>query len=74
MYKRLTNIGNSLGIIIDKPILELLDIDRNTDIEIRTDGDTLILRPVRIGRKKMIEEASGELIRAHGKTYEKLAE
>jgi hypothetical protein len=28
MMKKLSAIGNSLGIVIEKPILELLDIDR----------------------------------------------
>ncbi len=46
MIKKLTPIGNSLGLIIDRPILNLLDIDRNTELEIKTDGRTLTIRPV----------------------------
>jgi pSer/pThr/pTyr-binding forkhead associated (FHA) protein len=46
MIKTLTAIGNSLGIIIDKPILELLNIDKDTPLEVRTDGAGLIIRPV----------------------------
>ena len=30
MIKKLTTVGNSLGLIIERPILELLDIDRDT--------------------------------------------
>ena len=52
MVKKLSAIGNSLGIIIEKPILDLLDIDRTTDLEVKTDGDALIIRPVRIGKKE----------------------
>jgi len=47
MIKKLTPIGNSLGLIIDRPILNLLDIDRDTELEIVTDGQTLIIQPVR---------------------------
>jgi hypothetical protein len=32
--KQLSTIGNSLGIVIEKPILELLDIDRETELEL----------------------------------------
>ncbi len=45
MIKKLTPIGNSLGLIIDRPILKLLNIDRDTELEISTDGETLIIRP-----------------------------
>ena len=47
MQKRLTKIGSSLGIIIDKPILDLLKITVNTPLEVTTDGDQLVLRPLR---------------------------
>ncbi len=47
MIKKLTPIGNSLGLIIDRPILQLLDINRSTDLDITTDGKMLIIQPVR---------------------------
>ncbi len=46
MRKHLTAIGNSLGIIIDKPILELLGIDKDTELDVRTDGTGLIITPI----------------------------
>jgi len=49
MIKKLTPIGNSLGLIIDRPILGLLDIDRDTELEITTDGETLMIQPLREG-------------------------
>ncbi len=45
MRKRLTPVGNSLGLIIEKPILNLLGIDRNTELEITTDGRRLVIQP-----------------------------
>ncbi len=47
MSKRLTRIGSSHGIIIDKPILEMLGIDEGTDLDLRTDGRNLIVVPKR---------------------------
>ena len=34
MRKNLTAVGGSLGFIIDKPIAELYQLDRNTIIEV----------------------------------------
>ena len=45
MIKKLTTIGNSLGLIIEKPIRELLDIDKDTPLEVKTDGEALVHPP-----------------------------
>jgi antitoxin component of MazEF toxin-antitoxin module len=46
MIKTLRPVGNSLGLIIDRPILELLGIDRRTQLRLRTDGRVLYIEPV----------------------------
>lgn len=52
MRKNLSAIGNSLGLVIEKPILELLGITRDTELEVTTDGTRLIVEPVRGGKAK----------------------
>ena len=47
MIKKLTRHGNSMALIIDKPILEILNIDENTPLEVTTDGESLGILPVR---------------------------
>ncbi len=47
MIKTLTKHGNSYALVIDKPILELLRVSPETPFEIMTDGQTLVLTPVR---------------------------
>jgi len=47
MRKKLTRHGNSYALIIDRPILELLRINPNDELEILTDGHALLIRPVR---------------------------
>jgi antitoxin component of MazEF toxin-antitoxin module len=47
MIKKLSAVGNSLALIIEKPILLLLGIDRDTPLEIKTDGEGLTIRPLR---------------------------
>jgi antitoxin MazE len=73
MVKKLTAIGNSLGLIIEKPILELLDIDKDTLLEVRTDGEALIIRPQRKNRSARLKAATGRMMDAHDETLRKLA-
>jgi antitoxin MazE len=72
MKKKLSAIGNSLGIVIEKPILELLDIDRETELEMTTDGQRLIIEPVRQRRKRVLASAK-RVMDAHDETFRKLA-
>ncbi len=39
MLKKLTKHGNSLALVIDRPILDLLKIDTETPLDISTDGN-----------------------------------
>ncbi len=52
MIKKLIKHGNSAALVLDKPILDLLDISIDTPVEITTDGKNLILSPQK--------DASGE--------------
>jgi antitoxin component of MazEF toxin-antitoxin module len=71
--KKLSPIGNSLGLVIDKPILDLLSIDRETGLEIRTDGESLIISPRRSARQKRVNEAVKRSMKNHDATLRKLA-
>lgn len=73
MRKRLVAIGNSLGIILEKPILELLNIQRETDLEMTTDGEALILRPIREERRRRVKAAARRVMDTHNETLRKLA-
>ncbi len=74
MRKNLTVIGNSLGIIIEKPILDLLGINRETQIEMITDGQRLILEPIReTDRTDKIKKATHRVMKNHDKTLRELA-
>ncbi|MEW5825677.1 MAG: AbrB/MazE/SpoVT family DNA-binding domain-containing protein [Candidatus Bipolaricaulota bacterium] len=73
MIKRLTVIGNSLGLIIERPILELLEIDKETPLEVRTDGEMLIIRPQRRNRSARLNAAAERMMDAHDETMRKLA-
>ena len=74
MIKKLSAVGNGLGLIIESPFLELLGITKDTQLEIRTDGEALIIRPVR--KAPLMDRAlaaADRLMDAHEETYRKLA-
>jgi antitoxin component of MazEF toxin-antitoxin module len=75
MIKNLTKHGNSLALVIEKPILELIGADAETRFDISTDGQALILTPVRNpGRKAAFETALDEVNTKYPKALKKLAE
>jgi antitoxin component of MazEF toxin-antitoxin module len=43
LTKHLTKIGDSTGIIIDRPILGLLGLERGDEVQLRVEGNKLIL-------------------------------
>jgi len=73
VIKKLSSVGNSLGLIIERPILELLDITKDTLLEVRTDGEALIIRPAKLTRKERVRASAKKLIAVHDETLRKLA-
>lgn len=73
MRKKLSAIGNSLGVVIEKPILELLQITRETELELTTDGDRLIISPVRKAKRDRVKAALARAMDAHAESLRKLA-
>lgn len=72
MRKKLSAVGNSFGLVIEKPILELLNIDRDTELEMSTDGDRLIIEPIRSG-KKTLRASAEKVMKKYDSTFRKLA-
>ena len=73
MIKKLSAVGNSLGLIIERPILELLDITKDTLLEVKTDGEALIIRPAKLSKKERIRESTKRMMAVHDGTLRKLA-
>jgi|SRR3989304_4185895 len=75
MIKKLVSHGNSAALIIDKPILDLLNVDMDTPLEVTTDGKNLIISPIETATKrKKFKFALDKVNRLHGKTLRRLAE
>lgn len=74
MNKTLIKHGNSLALVIDKPILEMLRITADTPLELTTNGDAILITPVRDKRRQKRLQASLEKINQRfGDDLERLA-
>ncbi len=72
MVKKLVRHGNSLALVLDRPILDLLKINEDTPLEIGTsDGKTLHIRPAT--GKDAVKKSLESVNRKFSKTLKNLA-
>ena len=80
MTNTLQPIGNSLGLVIDQPILNQLGITATTPLEVTvtSDGKGLLIRPagdeVADDHKARVLAAAEQITRIHHDTLKRLAE
>ncbi len=74
MLKTLTRHGNSFALVIDKPIMELLNISPDTPLEITTDGTALHIAPARDnGEAEKLARIRKTMHGKYAKTFKRLA-
>jgi antitoxin component of MazEF toxin-antitoxin module len=75
MRKKLTRTGNSLALVLDRELLAATGIDAATPLEISTDGEVIVISPVRGARRT--ERLKKVMDRAHERyagVFRRLAE
>lgn len=75
MIKKLCKHGNSLALVIDRSILDLLKIDEETPLEITTDGSALVVAPaVSDKRRQKFDAALAATNKRYANALKRLAE
>jgi antitoxin MazE len=75
MLKKLTRTGNSLALVLDKPLLDQVGIDADTPLEVSTDGQVIVISPVRDKRRKAkLKAIVAEAHAKYGGVFRRLAE
>lgn len=78
LVKNFTKIGNSYAVLIDRNILEMLDINPESSmVQVKTDGEGIYILPLRDTAKKergqKINQIYDDLSRRYHKTFQNLA-
>jgi len=75
MIVKLTQHGDDWALVLDQPLLDQLQINSDTPLEVRTDGQTLIVVPAhREDRQARFEAALERVNREYGRALKRLAE
>ncbi len=75
MIKTLTKHGNSLALVIEKPILDLLGVEADTPFDVTTDGQALVLTPIRdVNRQATFKTALDKVNNKYARALKKLAQ
>ena len=75
MVKKLIQHGNSVAIVIDKPIMEMLNISNETIFNLSTDGKNIILSPqIELEQGKNIIASLEKINKKYGSVLKRLGE
>jgi antitoxin component of MazEF toxin-antitoxin module len=75
MTKTLTRTGNSLALVLDKALLEATGIDADTPLEVSTDGDVILVSPLRSKKRTArLKRILADLDTEHAGAFRRLAE
>ena len=75
MVTRLKRDGDTLVLVIDRPLLEKMQIDSNTPLDVSIEGERLIVAPVRDEeRRRDFDRIVKEMNERYSDTFRRLAE
>ena len=75
MIKKLTRTGDSIALVLDKPLLEELGLDENTEVEVSTNGQVIVITPTRsAARERRFRDAADKINRKYAGLFKRLSE
>ena len=74
MGVKLLETSEGLAVLIDPALPDRLRIDRDTPLEVTTDGVGLYVRPTGVAVQTAFVESARRMMEIHAETFRKLAE
>jgi antitoxin MazE len=75
MIKKLTRTGNSVALILDKPLLAQLGLDENAEVELSTHGQVLVVTPMRDpARERKFRKTVAEINEKYAGVFRRLSQ
>ena len=72
LTKKLTRIGNSMGIVLPADLLDMVGIGENQEVSLSLKGDGILLKPVRLKDHKIMKTFMS-VLEDYNNTFKKLA-
>jgi len=75
MIKTLKKHGNSMALVIEKPIMEALGIQADTPLQVTLNGNTLMITPTHVGvSPERLKRVIKDLRKRYGPMLKRLAD
>lgn len=75
MIKKLTRTGNSVALVLDRPLLEELGLDENAEVEVSTNGQVIVITPKRsTARDRKFRKAADKVNAKYAGLFKRLSE
>ena len=75
MIKTLKKHGNSMALVIEKPLMEALGIQADTPLQVTMNGNTLMVTPTHVGiGRERVERSLKKMRRRYGAMLKRLAD
>ena len=75
MIKKLTRTGNSVALVLDKPLLEALGLNEDSEVEVSTNGQLIVIGPKRdSARERKFRKSADKINRKYAGLFKRLSE
>jgi antitoxin component of MazEF toxin-antitoxin module len=75
VIKKLTRTGNSIAVVLAKPLLEELGLDEGAEVEVSTNGQIIVIAPKRTtARDRKFRKAAEKINRKYAGLFKRLSE
>jgi antitoxin MazE len=75
MVKRFTKAGNSYALVVERAVMDLLNITPDTPMKMSTDGDEIRFKPLRgCVTEQQVDESLDRFYKKYGRMMKRLAE
>jgi antitoxin component of MazEF toxin-antitoxin module len=71
--KKLTKMGNSTGVILDRPILQQVDIEPDAEVEVSVENNAIVIRPHRYASDDDARAAGRKIIQNRRRLLDRLS-
>ena len=74
MKAKLTRVDDGAVLVLDKPLLDRLNLAADAEVELSTDGDVLTMTPIRDAeRQRLFEQSAAKVLEKHAGLFDRLS-